>query len=333
LTKTKPTDFLYISAVLRSREAKLLTGERISRMLDAAEYDDAAKHLIDCGYPDMTGMGASGIENALSERREAVFAEIAKSGEGARRIVDVFRMKYDYHNIKVLVKSMGANVDAARLLSRSGRVPADELTEAFISGERGDLPKPMALVMGHAVGILSRTGNPQFADNAVDRAYFAELLSEAAIAGGDFLSGYARALVDSANLRVFTRSARTGRDAAFLVDALIDGGLVPPSELTAIVPAPDTLTALYASTPLIKAAELAREAAAGGSQTMFELECDNAAMRCFDSARFTAFGPSVAATYLAELEWEITAARMILTGKLSGISSEAIRERLRESFA
>ncbi len=37
--------------------------------------------------------------------------------------------------------------------------------------------------------------------------------------------------------------------------------------------------------------------------------------------------------YLAAIENEITSARMILTGKLSGINPELIRERLRETYA
>jgi V/A-type H+-transporting ATPase subunit C len=321
-----------MSAVLRSRETRLLSGERISRMLDAAEYDDAAKQLVDCGYADMSGMNTYKIEDALNARREAAFAEIAGSGAGSRRIVDVFRLKYDYHNIKVLVKSMGANVDASRLLSRSGRVPADTVTEAFISGDRSSLPRPMATVMGAAVGVLSRTSNPQLADMAIDKAYFAELLALAREAGGDFMAGYARLLIDSANLRVYTRAARTGRDSGFLAEALLDGGCVPVAELAGLFPSSDGLPSVFAGTPLAAAAVSARGAAAGGGQTRFELECDNAAMRYFDGERYAAFGPTVVMTYLAELEWEISAARMILTGKLSGMAPDVIRERLRESF-
>jgi V/A-type H+-transporting ATPase subunit C len=332
LTRINPADFLYVSAVLRSRETKLLSGDRINQMLDAAGYDDAAKQLVDCGYADMSGMNMYGIEDALNARREAAFAEIAGSGESAGRVVDVFRLKYDYHNIKVLVKSMGANVDAARLLSRSGRVSAESVTEAFIRGERGSLPAPMAEIMGEAVGILSRTSNPQLADMAVDRAYFSELLAMARSAGGDYMAGYARLLIDGANLRVYTRAARTGRDAGFLAEALLDGGDVPSAALADIFPSADELPSVFKGSLLEAAARFARDAAAGGGQTKFELECDNAAMRYFGGERYTAFGPTVVMTYLAELEWEITAARMILTGKLSQMAPEVIRERLRESF-
>ena len=38
-------------------------------------------------------------------------------------------------NVKVLVKSMGANVDATHILSESGRIDIPKLTEAFISGD------------------------------------------------------------------------------------------------------------------------------------------------------------------------------------------------------
>jgi V/A-type H+-transporting ATPase subunit C len=332
LTKTKPEVFLFLSAMLRSRETRLLSPERIERMLDAAVYDDAAKQLLDCGYPDMSGMNAAGIESVLSSRRAAAFAEIGGNSTFAKRITDVFRMKYDYHNIKVLVKSMGANVDATRLLSDSGRVPAPVAAEAFISGERGDLPGSMGAVMGAAVGILSRTSNPQLADIAVDKAYYAEFLAEAAGAGGAFFEGYARLLIDSANLRIYTRAARIGRDAGFLANALIEGGRADTGGIVRAFPSPEELGAVFSDPLLKKAAALAREAISGGEQTRFELECDNAAMYYFDPVRYVAFGPTVIIGYLAEMEWEITAVRMILTGKLSGIAPEVIRERLRENF-
>ena len=39
------------------------------------------------------------------------------------------------------------------------------------------------------------------------------------------------------------------------------------------------------------------------------------------------------AAYLAAIEGEIQAVRMILTGRLAGVKPEAIRERLRDLYA
>ena len=45
----KKEAFLCISAMLRSREPRLLSREKAERMLDAATFEDAAKLLSDCG--------------------------------------------------------------------------------------------------------------------------------------------------------------------------------------------------------------------------------------------------------------------------------------------
>ncbi len=44
------------------------------------------------------------------------------------------------------------------------------------------------------------------------------------------------------------------------------------------------------------------------------------------------FGDSVLISYLAARENDITAARIIMSGRLSGVPTESIRERLRESY-
>ena len=90
------------------------------------------------------------------------------------------------------------------------------------------------------------------------------------------------------------------------------------------------MAALYAATPLKTAAALGAEAAKGGAMTRFELACDNAVTAYLRNARFKGFGPEAVVEYLALVESEITAVRMILSGLLSGIAPDVIRERLRE---
>ena len=78
------------------------------------------------------------------------------------------------------------------------------------------------------------------------------------------------------------------------------------------------------------AAALGAAALKGGAMTAFELECDNAVAGCLSAAKMIPFGAEPVAEYLALVECEITAARMILTGRLAGIEPEVIRERLRD---
>ena len=323
----KDTDFLFLTALLRARETSMLTKERINRMLDAREYDDAAKILADCGYADMSGMGAGQIEGVLQEHRSGVYSELG-AYEYARGLVDLFRMKYDYHNAKVLVKSTGTSAASSGLLSDSGRIGAKEINDASVTGDKSGLPPILAEVMDTASGTLSRTGNPQLSDIEIDKAYFAELLSVADGLQDSFVTGYIRLLIDSANLRITVRCVRTGRDSDFLRTALIPGGCVGVDAIEASY-GEDSLT-VFAGGSLDEAARLGADALKGGAQTLFELACDNAALKYFDGTLFISFGPAPVFAYLAKLEWEITAIRMILTGILTGIAPDVIRERLRD---
>ena len=90
----KKEAYLYISAMLRARETRMLTREKAERMLDAPSFEESAKILADCGYEDMSQMSAREIDQALAGHRDTVFKELAGLAPN-ETIVDVFRIKYD----------------------------------------------------------------------------------------------------------------------------------------------------------------------------------------------------------------------------------------------
>lgn len=330
-TKLRDTDFLYMTSMLRAREIKMLSPEKINRMLDADSYEDAVKLAEECGYRDMSGMNAFEVDSALSEHRTALFRELAAK-DYARPVVDLFRMKYDYHNVKVLVKSMGANVDATHILSESGRIDTSKLTEAFISGERDDLPAAVREAIHDGVSVLSRTKDPQLSDISIDQVYFNELSSLSQELGSAFIAGYIRLLTDIANLKTFVRSQRTQRSADFMRASLLPGGNAGVVSILNVPAAGEGLSDVFQAPELGSAVDLAPAALTGGAQTQFERACDNASMLYLIQKRYIAFGPVPVLTYLTKLEWEITTLRMILTGKLAGIAPEIIKERLRDGY-
>ena len=330
MSKVKDTDYLFLSATLRAREANMLSRDKMDRMLSAQTFAEGAKILTDCGYEDMSHMDAKGIDTALEDHRCAVFTELSRIAPQSE-IVDAFRLKYDYHNAKVIVKAEGAGVDGAHLLSRSGSVDPQELREAYESDDFRFLPDAIGKAMREAKSVLARTGNPQLADLELDRAYFEGMSAIADKAASPFLAGYVRVLIDSANLRTAVRTVRMGRDQDFLMTALIPGGNADPSRLAqAAAAGGDGLSAIFTAGWFKDAAVLGAEAMKGGSMTAFELMCDNAVTAYLASAKLIPFGQESAVEYLALVENEITAIRMILTGKLAGISPDVIRERLRD---
>ncbi len=327
----KQDAYLCLSAMLRAREPRLLNDERAQRMLDAPSYEEAAKLLTDCGYEDMAQMSAKEVEDALAAHRNEIFAEMAQLAPDSS-IVDVFRMKYDYHNAKTIIKAEAMGTEPERLLSGSGRVDPAAFLAAYNEGRFGDLSGVLGHATEEAKAVLARTGNPQLADFVLDNAYFSEVKALARDSGNPFLERYAEVLIDSTNLKSAVRTLRMGKDAAFLGSVILPGGGVSAERITSASDK-EAIAALFANTKLEKAAALGVDAVDGGSMTAFELACDNAVNDFLSEAKLVSFGCEPLVAYLAAVEGEITAVRMILTGRLAGISPEVIRERLRDLYA
>ena len=327
----KKEAYLCVSAMLRAREPKLLSMEKAERMLDAASYEDAAKILTDCGYPDLSQMKADEVEQTLAERRSAIFDELGKLCPD-QELVDLFKLKYDYHNAKAIIKAEAMGTDCRRLLSDAGRIPGQKLLEIYNEDKRILLPEKLADAMRDAKATLARTANPQLSDFVLDRAYFGEVRAMADKVGSPFLKGYAEILVDTANLKSAVRTLRMGKNQDFLAAVLIEGGNVGTQRITAAGDK-DSLAALYGRSRLEKAASLGADALAGGSMTEFERACDNAVNAYLRDAKLVPYGCEPVAAYLAAVEGEIQAVRMILTGRLAGVRPQVIRERLRDLYA
>ena len=327
----KKEAYLCISAMLRAREPKLLSREKAERMLDAATYEDAAKLLTDCGYEDLSQLDAGQIEKSLEEHRAQIFDELGRFCP-EKRLVDLFKLRYDYHNAKVILKAEAMGQDPKRLLSNSGRIPGTKLLEIYNEDKRAQLPETLAAAMAEAKSVLARSSNPQLADFVLDKAYFAELETLAKQLDSRFLKGYVALLIDSSNLRSVVRTLRMGKNQDFLSEVLVPGGNVGVERLAAAGDK-DSLAALYSHTVLEKAGVLGAECLSGGSMTAFELACDNAVNAYLKGAKLVSYGCEPVIAYMAAVEGEITAIRMILTGRLAGIAPQVIRERLRDMYA
>lgn len=323
--------YLYISSFIRAREPRMLSRDKAERMLEAPSFEESAKILTDCGYEDMSQMRAKDIDKALAKHRDKVFSELASLAPN-KSIVDIFRIKYDYHNAKVVIKAEAVNSDESGLLSGSGRVKPEELLAACNEDRCKDLPGRMGAAVEEARQTLARTGNPQLADFILDRAYFAELEDLAVQMDSKYLKGYVAVLVDSSNLRSAVRTLRMGKDADFMASALVPGGNVSCTSIMTSASG-EGLAALFANTGLKEAAALGAAATEGGTLTAFERACDNAVMAYVCDAKLKAYGEEPVIAYMAAVESEITTARIILTGRLAGIAADVLRERLRDMYA
>jgi len=328
--KLKDTDYLSISTRIRVMENRLLTRERMERMLDARTDDEAVKILTECGYAELSHLSPSALEEMLSQAREETYQDLSGAIPNPE-LVDVFRIKYDYHNAKVLLKAEAMGNPADRLLVRGGRYSPDALREGYGQGDLSTCSEVFRTAVAEAKDVLAASSDPQAADMILDRAYYEEMTAAAQAAGSDFLLGYVRLAIDAANLRSAVRAARMERGSEFLNRVLVPGGQVPVERIAAA--GAGELPALF-SGALAEAAALGAERARPGSGRLTEFErlCDNALMAYLAKARRIPFGEQPVIGYLYARESELTAIRIILSGRMERLGADVIRERLRDSY-
>ena len=140
--KVKDTDYLFISTYLHSRERDLLTAARMERMIEAPTAGEAAKVLQEIGYGEFPSVTAQALSEALAQEQERLFQDLYRFVPD-KAVVDVFKVKYDYHNLKALLKARAMKLDGARLLLDAGRVPVTDMQRAVTEGDYGALPEAL----------------------------------------------------------------------------------------------------------------------------------------------------------------------------------------------
>ena len=188
----KDTDYLFLSAKLRAMENNLLTAGRMERMIDAPTAAEAARVLSEIGYGEFSPDSESALSEALAAEREKTFEEL-RHFMPDHSVIDVFRVKYDYHNLKAVLKAQAMGLPCEGLLIDAGRVDPKALLEALREGDYAGLPEELAAAAQEAAEVLGTTKDPQRSDFVLDRAYYREMLRCAEETGSAFLRRYVHA--------------------------------------------------------------------------------------------------------------------------------------------
>ena len=329
MPRKKDTDYAAVSAWLHVLENRLLTRERMEQLLEAREDGECLKIMADCGYPEPAALTLTDLEASLAQAQAELFAELGKALDEPD-VLAVFQVKYDYHNAKALIKSQARDADPQRLLVAGGRYDKTALAEGFRTGNVEGVSDTFREALWAAKDLLATSTDPQQADFLLDKACYGEMLAHAKATKAEFLIGYVKRSIDSLNLRTVVRALRAQRSRELLKTALIPGGTVAVETLAqANGPA---LPALFPKELQEAAAEGAALLEGQGSMTAFERLCDNAVARYIQTARRVPFGVEVPVGYLFARQSELTALRIILSGRLAGLEKDTIRERLRDAY-
>ncbi|MCG1012307.1 V-type ATP synthase subunit C [Tepidanaerobacter sp. GT38] len=330
----KDTDFLYVSARIKYLESKLLGKNDIERILDAPGTDEALKILSDSEYgSDIAEMeNIYEFENALGKSMLRTIKTLKESFKD-HEIITFFTLKNDFHNLKVIIKAMILGNDNM-YLSHLGEVPPEEIKKYAEGETSASIPDSLKVAYHRAMEAYELTKDPQQIDFVLDQALFDEMGKIADNLRDAFLKEYLTALADLTNIRTMMRLKKMDGDIRTLDNALVGGGSLPKVFFREkFLESSQSLIEALDATPYQQVvSEGITHWDQTGSPSVFEKLMDNYMISLARRGLYKPFGSETVIGYLAARENEMKLLRIIMVGKINGIPSDMIRERLRNVY-
>jgi V/A-type H+-transporting ATPase subunit C len=318
---------------VRAKEARLLDRAKIDRMAEAGSAEDALKVLSETEYSDLFSSLAAirDFDSALDRELHRVYREMRRF---APAVVNIFALRFDYHNLKVLFKAHKLGEKRDDLLLRDmGNIPVEELARAVSEDDYGRLPSRMRQAARQVSDGFRVEPDPQAADMLLDRAMYSETAELVAGLDSPLLGEYFVILVDLLNLKTYLRIKRANRPKELLEQALLPGGRLDLRKVTQLQEPLEVLTDRLTYSPYSRVIEEGIQSfQKTDTLTRFEKLADDFLLKHVKRAKYATFGPDPLVGYLLAKENEIKLIRIILVGKINRLPNEEIKERLRDVY-
>ncbi len=223
LSVSKESRYAYGFGAVSILETKLITKDRFERMAEAKTPDDIFKMLAETEYRDLVEEfpGIENLELLLNAELKRTCELLAKMvPESERKYIDLFYLEYDFHNLKLLLKSKfhaGKEEDALRNfidLGIVGKKKFSELIKADISQIAVQLPEYADAVLKVQEG-YERTKDARVIDAFFDKALFDIMAQNAA--GNELILEIINIYADIANFKTYIRAKELNREKEFIV--------------------------------------------------------------------------------------------------------------------
>ncbi len=320
---------------IRVMETRLLDKSKIERMIDADTPFNSLKVLQETEYASLLNRIKRPEEydtllrQGLKETYDSLYSMITRTEP-----VDFMALKYDYHNLKVLLKAKLSDKDFTELLLPIGTVKAETIKDALESEDYKALNDYMGKAIVAVLEDFEETKEPQNIDIILDKYYFENLLFISERINEEYLKKYLRILIDLTNIKILLRIKALDRGREFLIKNLIEGGNIKMDKLNILFgEALENIHNRIASTDYVNIVREGIEYYINNqSLALLEKNIENFIMEYMKRAKTIPFGVEPIIGYIYAKENEIKLLRIIMVGQLNNVPPEVIRERLRDSY-
>lgn len=331
----KRKDYGQSVVMVRVLEKKLLTKNRLDRMIEAETPEEVMKQLSETEYSQnmFDIQQPQEYERILKRETERVF-NLVRELSNDKEIVDILSLKYDYHNLKVLLKGRLANKDFSTLLMDAGTQKIEKLKLKFDIKNYNDLPEEISKAINEVEKDFLENNDSQKIDIIVDKYYYKNLLRIAKKINVSVIMDYAQGLIDFQNIITLFRAKKQNRDIKFLENVIHEGGRISKDKIVEAIN--DSVEMIINKFKKEKIGNYLQrgleEFSETGRLSGLEKISQNYLMELNKDSKYIIFGPEPLFTYLVAKEREISAIRMIMVSKINNIEISKIRERLGDTY-
>ncbi len=325
-------DYAKNCVLARVYKKQMIEKSRIERMINAKDGDEVYKLLMETEFSKCME-----DVNSVQDYKKMLNNEIRRIfmlGEELLlddEILDLLRYKYEFHNMRVIAKSLVTEKDFSDLYFEIGSFNPKDIRDKLAAGQTIGLPENVVTVISEAIEAYEEDKNPQMIDFIVDHYYFKALINASNKIDSEIINEYVKAKIDFYNVTTFLRAKKhkiANQETLKLI--LASGGDVDIDKLKILGDGDaDRIAELVnhgqKGKYLLKAISQMKDK--GKLDSLDSLASEYLNYMC-DEVKFEHFGPEPIFAYLLLKERQESLVRTILTAKLNGISKEVIRERL-----
>ena len=328
------SSYPFASARVKAIETRLITKEKLNRLIEAKDYDAAMRQLAEFGYGQSAGSGAGCSFEELIQKElmetDVLLEELSPSDVFTR----IMHAERDYFNLKVLIKlhMQEKPLDSFPLLP--GNVPVETLRRAVSENNYQDLSDAMTEALQYIDRQFTAAADASIVGVALDRAYAKEIAALLPQMNNPLVSAYFTAFFDISNIIALMRVRAAGLPKESFERVITHGGSIDKRTLCEAFDLPDesVLAAVAKGDYYDVLASAFEDYAKTGSLYMLEKARDDYLLSLLREQRHDMFGIGPLMGYYIARQREAAAVRLVMTAKLGGVDMDVAARRLKELY-
>jgi V/A-type H+-transporting ATPase subunit C len=325
----------YGAGRVRALEARMLSPTQLSRMAAASDFGKAfavlsettyaenfpkLKHPFD--FEELCGLELSSLKDLLD-----------RLAPGNEILAALFK-KYDYLNLKILLRSYFGQKEEFEIYSSAGTIDFIRLKYYIFEGIKEIDDKELLKVVDEAKTSYEQNKDPQSLDVLLDKHYFSYLKEVCSTSPSPLIRNLANHKIDLINIKTLLRVQELKKDKKFLGATLLEPGFVDKDILLNLhdKSAQDIISKLSFTPYLPSLAEGFEQFLKEKSFYLLEKLMDDFIIEQFRKAKYLSSGVEPLVGFYLAKEAEIKTLRFILICKKNYVQTERIKERMRVSY-